>query len=50
MSLGNTSGPRNNERYFRRALQLLRAAAAIPGYILSRYLQQYLDDYGRLLD
>lgn len=50
MSLGNTSSPRTNERYFRRALQLLRAATSIPGYTLSRYLQQYLDDYGRLLD
>ncbi|KAK5172348.1 uncharacterized protein LTR77_003987 [Saxophila tyrrhenica] len=50
MSLGNASSPRVNERFFRRALQLLRAASQIEGYSLSRYLQQYLDDYGRLLD
>lgn len=42
MSLGNTSSPRTNEQYFRRALQLLRAAAAIPNYTLTRYLQQYV--------
>lgn len=40
MSLGNTSSPRVNERLFRRALQLLRAASQIEGYALSRYLQQ----------
>ncbi|EMC94940.1 hypothetical protein BAUCODRAFT_47735, partial [Baudoinia panamericana UAMH 10762] len=39
MSLGNASSPRVNEQYFRRALILLRAAAAIPGYALGRYLQ-----------
>ncbi|KAK3713216.1 hypothetical protein LTR37_008649 [Vermiconidia calcicola] len=50
MSLGNTSSPRVNERYFRRAVQLLRAASQIGGYSLSRYLQQYLEDYGKLLD
>ncbi|KAK3635786.1 hypothetical protein LTR56_014492 [Elasticomyces elasticus] len=50
MSLGNASSPRTNEQYFRRALQLLRAATTIQGYTLSRYLQQYLDDYGRLLE
>ncbi|KAK3675683.1 hypothetical protein LTR78_004324 [Recurvomyces mirabilis] len=66
MSLGNVSSPRINQTHFARALQLLRAAAAIQGYTLSRYLQQYvdmsrvckflanerrfLDDYGRLLD
>ncbi|KAK3054345.1 hypothetical protein LTR09_004613 [Extremus antarcticus] len=48
MSLGNASSPRTNEQYFRRALQLLRAASELEGYTLSRYLQQYLDDYGRL--
>ena len=50
MSLGNASSPRINENQFRRALHLLRAATTIPGYTLSRYLQQYLDDYGRLLE
>lgn len=43
MSLGNVSSLRVNEQYFRRALQLLRAASEIPGYTLSRYLQQYVD-------
>ncbi|KAK0353474.1 hypothetical protein LTR02_015479 [Friedmanniomyces endolithicus] len=50
MSLGNASSPGTSERFFRRALQLLRAATAIPGYALGRYLQQYLDDYGRLVE
>ncbi|KAK4550331.1 hypothetical protein LTR36_003298 [Oleoguttula mirabilis] len=50
MSLGNASSPRVNERYFRRALQLLRAAKSIPGYTLWPYLERYLDDYGRLLE
>jgi hypothetical protein len=40
MSLGNTTSPRNNEQYFRRALQYLRAASNVEGYSLSRYLQQ----------
>ncbi|KAK3111947.1 hypothetical protein LTR53_012298 [Teratosphaeriaceae sp. CCFEE 6253] len=40
MSLGNASSPRTNEQYFRRALQLLRAATEIPDYTLGRYLQQ----------
>lgn len=42
MSLGNVSSPRSNEEQFRRSLQLLRAASMIPGYALSRYLQQYV--------
>ncbi|KAF2723312.1 hypothetical protein K431DRAFT_28228 [Polychaeton citri CBS 116435] len=50
MSLGNTSSPRVNEQSFRRAIQLLRAASAVPGYVLTRYLQQYLNDYGRLTE
>ncbi|KAK4498893.1 hypothetical protein PRZ48_009403 [Zasmidium cellare] len=50
MSLGNSSSPRVNQGHFRRALQLLRAATSIEGYTLSRYLQQYLDDYGRLIE
>ena len=40
MSLGNASSPRVNEQYFRRALQLLRAASNVEGYTLTRYLQQ----------
>ncbi|KAK4920816.1 hypothetical protein LTR49_011719 [Elasticomyces elasticus] len=35
MSLGNASSPRTNEQYFRRALQLLRAATTIQGYTLN---------------
>ncbi|KXT07556.1 hypothetical protein AC578_10191 [Pseudocercospora eumusae] len=50
MSLGNTSSPRINQQYFGRAIQLLRAATSIPGYTLSRYLQMYLDEYGKLLE
>ena len=66
MSLGNVSSPRVNEQHFRRAIELLRAAASIEGYSLNPYLQQYepcrperitlltpcryLDDYGRYLD
>lgn len=50
MSFGNVSSPRINEQYFRRAVQLLRAATTIPGYTLGHYLQQYLNDYGRLLE
>lgn len=50
MSIGNASSPRMNEQYFRRALQLLRAATEVDGYSLATYLQQYLDDYGRLVD
>ncbi|KXT10518.1 hypothetical protein AC579_2359 [Pseudocercospora musae] len=50
MSLGNTSSPRINQQYYRRAIQLLQAATSIPGYTLSRYLQMYLDEYGKLLE
>lgn len=66
MSLGNVSSARVNQRYFQRAIQLLRAASNVPGYSLTLYLQQwvfsltyrkdqtdncrYLDDYGRLVD
>ncbi|RMZ14824.1 hypothetical protein D0862_01891 [Hortaea werneckii] len=39
LSLGKVSSPRINERYFRRALQLLGAAAAIRGFSLSPDLQ-----------
>ncbi|KAI9813062.1 MAG: hypothetical protein M1827_004282 [Pycnora praestabilis] len=49
MSLGNVSYQNTNEQYFRQALQYLRRASDIPGYTLSQYLQQYLDDYSRLL-
>ncbi|KAK4628978.1 hypothetical protein CLAFUW4_08033 [Fulvia fulva] len=40
MSIGNASSPRMNEQYFRRALQLLRAATEVDGYSLATYLQQ----------
>ncbi|RMY24242.1 hypothetical protein D0867_01511 [Hortaea werneckii] len=45
LSLGKVSSPRVNERYFRRALQLLGAAAAIRGFTLSPDLQSFLDEY-----
>ncbi|GAB7364423.1 hypothetical protein MBLNU230_g4964t1 [Neophaeotheca triangularis] len=41
MSLGNVSGPRASEPHFKRAVQLLRAASAVPGYTLPAHLQQY---------
>ena len=47
MSMGNVSAPPGDERYFTQALGYLRRAEAIPGYQLSVYLQQYLDEYGR---
>jgi hypothetical protein len=47
MSLGNVSAPPGDERFFTQAIRHLRRAEAIPGYTLSVYLQQYLDDYGR---
>ena len=47
MSLGNVSAPPGDERFFTQAIMYLRRAAAIPGYALSVYLQQYLEDYGR---
>ncbi|KAF2217880.1 hypothetical protein CERZMDRAFT_92520 [Cercospora zeae-maydis SCOH1-5] len=50
MSLGNVSSPRSNQQQFTRALQLLRAANSIDGYKLNRYLQQYLEKYGRYID
>jgi hypothetical protein len=48
MSLGNVHGPRTNQQYFRRALQLLQRASDVEDYVLPRHLQKYLDDYGRL--
>jgi hypothetical protein len=47
MSLGNVTGPPGDERYFTQAIRYLRLAEATPGYSLSVYLQQYLNDYGR---
>ncbi|GAB7332081.1 hypothetical protein MBLNU13_g03969t1 [Cladosporium sp. NU13] len=48
MSIGNVSGPRTNQQYFRRALQLLQRASDVEDYALPGHLQKYLDDYGRL--
>ncbi|KAF2234470.1 hypothetical protein EV356DRAFT_532782 [Viridothelium virens] len=50
MNLGNVSYARVNEGYFRQAVTYLRRAAAIEGYVLASYLQQYLDDFGRLVE
>jgi hypothetical protein len=47
MSLGNVTGSPGDERHFTQAIRYLRRAEATPGYILSIYLQQYLNDYGR---
>lgn len=47
MSLGNVTAPPADEQFFTQAIWYLRYAAATPGYSLSIYLQQYLDDYGR---
>lgn len=47
MSLGNVTGPPGDERHFTQAVRLLRRAEATPGYQLSIYMQQYLNDYGR---
>ncbi|PQE31356.1 proliferating cell nuclear antigen (pcna) protein [Rutstroemia sp. NJR-2017a WRK4] len=47
MSLGNVSASPTDERCFTQAIRYLRRAAAIPGYQLSIYLEQYLNDYGR---
>ncbi|TVY59166.1 hypothetical protein LCER1_G000174 [Lachnellula cervina] len=47
MSLGNVTGPPGDERHFSHAIRYLRRAEGIPGYTLSIYLQQYLNDYGR---
>ncbi|KAI9695472.1 MAG: hypothetical protein M1820_008574 [Bogoriella megaspora] len=50
MSFGNVSYSRINETYYQRAITFLREASAIEGYTLSPYLQQYLDDFGGLLE
>lgn len=49
MSLGNVSASPADERAFTQAIRLLRRAESTPGYQLSFYLQQYLDDYGRYI-
>jgi len=47
MSLGNVTASPSDEPYFTQAIRYLRRAEAIPGYTLSIYLEQYLNDYGR---
>jgi hypothetical protein len=47
MSLGNVTPAPGDERYFTQAIRYLRRAEALPGYTLSVYFQQYLNDYGR---
>ncbi|KAH8602809.1 hypothetical protein B0O99DRAFT_499394 [Bisporella sp. PMI_857] len=47
MSLGNVTASPSDERFFTQAIRFLRRAEAIPGYSLSVYMQQYLNDYGR---
>ncbi|KAK0126019.1 hypothetical protein ONS95_007640 [Cadophora gregata] len=47
MSLGNVTASPGDERCFTQAIRYLRRADAIPGYTLSIYLEQYLNDYGR---
>lgn len=47
MSLGNVSASPADERAFTQAIRYLRRAEATPGYQLSIYMQQYLNDYGR---
>ncbi|TAQ91287.1 hypothetical protein B7494_g462 [Chlorociboria aeruginascens] len=50
MSLGNVTESPGDERFFTEAIRYLRRAEAIPGYHLSVYLEQYLNDYGRYVN
>ncbi|KAF8856949.1 hypothetical protein BDZ45DRAFT_691292 [Acephala macrosclerotiorum] len=47
MSLGNVTATPGDERLFAQAIRYLRRAEETPGYSLSIYLQQYLNEYGR---
>ncbi|KAF2146569.1 uncharacterized protein K452DRAFT_314823 [Aplosporella prunicola CBS 121167] len=49
MSLGNVSGKRAGEPCFRRALQYLKMAVDM-GHELPEHLEDYLDEYGPLVD
>ncbi|OBT54589.1 hypothetical protein VE04_04033 [Pseudogymnoascus sp. 24MN13] len=49
MNLGNVSSPSSAEQHFVRAVKYLRRTVAIPGYTLSTFFQEYLDDYGRFV-
>ncbi|KAF2836394.1 hypothetical protein M501DRAFT_1033910 [Patellaria atrata CBS 101060] len=48
MSLGNVSYSGVNIENYEIALDYLRSAMAIPGYVLEPHLHQYLDDYGQV--
>ena len=47
MSLGNVTATPDDEHFFSQAVRYLRRAQEIPGYTLSVYLAQYLNEYGR---
>lgn len=47
MALAQVTVSPGDEMYFTQAIRYLRRAEAIPGYRLSTYLQQFLEDYGR---
>ncbi|KFY26861.1 hypothetical protein V491_01138 [Pseudogymnoascus sp. VKM F-3775] len=49
MNLGNVSPSSSAEQHFARAIKYLRRTVAIPGYTLSSFFQEYLDDYGRFV-
>ncbi|KFX95518.1 hypothetical protein O988_05763 [Pseudogymnoascus sp. VKM F-3808] len=49
MNLGNVSPSSCAEQHFARAVKYLRRTVAIPGYSLSTFFQEYLDDYGRFV-
>ncbi|KAF2465045.1 uncharacterized protein BDR25DRAFT_295845 [Lindgomyces ingoldianus] len=48
MSLGNVSSTRISGPYFHEALDYLREASGLQGYMLPAHLQQYLEEYGPL--
>ncbi|OBT62996.1 hypothetical protein VE03_07627 [Pseudogymnoascus sp. 23342-1-I1] len=49
MNLGNVSPSSSAEQHFAKAVKYLRRTVAIPGYTLSTFFQEYLDDYGRFV-
>ncbi|KAK7527883.1 uncharacterized protein IWZ02DRAFT_139260 [Phyllosticta citriasiana] len=50
MSLGNVTYSRHNRQYFVQAISYLRTATNLPGHRLPEHLQQYLDEYGPLVE
>ncbi|KAI5366247.1 hypothetical protein Slin15195_G077690 [Septoria linicola] len=50
ISMGNVSPPRHEQQYFRRAIELLRAATSLDDPNLDRHLREFLDYYGRYVD